>query len=452
MTASVAELYELSVVDIVEGIAARRLAPLELVEALLERIDALEPSLLAWANIDRDGALAAARACETSLAGGAPPGALAGLPLGVKDIYYTAGQPTEAGSPILKGFVPEQDAGAVARLRQAGAIILGKTITTQFADGDPPATRNPWNPAHTPGGSSSGSAAAVAARMIPAALGTQTAGSVLRPAAYCGVVGLKPTFGRISRRNVLPFAWSLDTMGVLTRSVVDAATLLQALAGYDAEDSGSVNRPVDEYRVAAERPRAPRLGLVTDFVERSQPSVREHIGQAARRLERNGASLSEVRLPLDLDLVLACHHLVQASEAADLHAPWHTVSPEAYAPRVRAAYAEVGQLLPAAAYVRAQRWRGHLRRALAELMTDLDALLLPTASNTAPDPSTTGDTSFQAPITLLGLPAISLPSGLSDDGLPFAIQLVAPAWQEANLLSNARWCEDVLGPLPAPPI
>ena len=443
-----AELYELSACEAVERLVQRAISPVELVEALIRRIDALDADLHAWATLDRDGAVAAAKRSESELFGGRP-GLLEGLPLGIKDIYYTAGLATEANSPLLKGFVPREDAAAVERLRAAGAIILGKTVTTQFADGDPAATRNPWKRDHTPGGSSSGSAAAVAARMVPGALGSQTAGSVLRPAGYCGVVGLKPTFGRISRRNVLPFAWSLDTMGVLVRTVRDAALLLQALAGHDPRDSGSEDRPLDDYRAAADSPRPPRLGLVQDYVERSQPDVREHVQDVARRLEREGASVREVAFPGDLDLALASHHLIQVAEAAELHARMHAEQPDAYLPRLRSAI-EVGQLVPGFAYVRAQRWRRRFRIGIDTLLGDLDALLLPTASNVAPDLSTTGDTSFQAVVTMLGLPAISLPTGRNADGLPFATQLVGSAWDEAGLLATASWCEQVFEPLPPP--
>ena len=444
-----AELHELSANELVDGIAARQISPLEVVRSLLNRSEMFEPHLKAWATLDADGALAAARQREAALQAGEQPGRLFGLPLGIKDIYYTAGLKTSANSPLLADFVPSEDAGAVARLREDGAIILGKTVTTQFADGDPAATRNPWNSARTPGGSSSGSAVAVAARMVPGALGTQTAGSVLRPAGYCGIVGLKPTFGRITRRNVLPYAWSLDTMGVLTRNVRDAALLLRALSGYDPLDDGSVDRPIQHVRAAANEPRPPRLGLVREYLDRSQPDVREHLQATARRLERLGADVREVRFPGDLDLALACHLTIQLAESADVHAHWHAQQPDAYAPRLRAGI-EVGQLVPGVAYVRAQRGRRRLRRAFDGLLGDLDALLLPTASNVAPDPSTTGDTSFQAVITMLGLPAISLPSGLNADGLPFSTQLVSRAWNETGLMSAASWCEEVFGPMPAP--
>lgn len=443
------EPYELSASAIVEMVAAGKISPVELIESLLARIDRLEPSLRAWATLDHQGALAAARGTEAALARGERPALLASLPVGVKDIFYTAGLRTSAGSPLLADFVPAEDAGAVERLRQAGAIVLGKTVTTQFAAGDPSPTRNPWDSSRTPGGSSSGSAAAVAARMAPAALGSQTAGSVLRPAAYCGVVGFKPSFGRISRRNVLPFAWSLDTIGVLARSVRDAALLLQGLAGYDPRDAGSADHPLEDYRAAADQPRAPRLGLVRGIVERSEPDVRQHVEATAEKLERAGAEVREVRFPGDLDLALGCHYTIMVGEAAEVHARWHSQSPEAYAPRLRSMI-ESGRLVPTAAYLRAQRHRRRFREQVSALFGDLDALLLPTAAGVAPDISTTGDTSFQAIWTMLGLPAISLPSGLNADRLPFATQLVAGPWQEASLLASAAWCEQVFDPLPSP--
>jgi len=280
--------------------------------------------------------------------------------------------------------------------------------------------------------------------MVPAALGTQTAGSVLRPAAYCGFVGLKPTFGRISRRNVFPNAWSLDTMGVITRDVRDAALVLRSLAGYDPLDDGSVDHPIDHYRAGAEAPTAPTLGLIREFVDRSQPDVREHIQSVASRLDQAGASPRELHFPLDVDFALACQLAIHRSEATEVHATMHARDANAYLPRLRASI-EVGRLIPGAAYVRAQRWRRRMRQAVDEQLGTVDALMLPTASGVAPEPTTTGDTSFQAVWTMLGLPAISLPSGLNAERLPFAVQLVGKAWQEAPLMSAARWCEQAIG-------
>ena len=249
-----AELHELTVAESAARIARRQLSPVELMEALLERASALEPSLSIWVTLDADAALEAARESERELGSSGPLGPLHGVPVGIKDIYYTAGLKTTACSPILAEFVPDYDAASVALLKGAGAIVMGKTVTTQFACGDPPPTRNPWDAAHTPGGSSSGSAVGVAARTFPAALGSQTAGSVLRPASYNGVVGLKPTFGRISRYGVIPVAWSLDTMGSFTRTVEDAALMLSVLAGHDPRDRSSSTRPVPELRLGAGRP------------------------------------------------------------------------------------------------------------------------------------------------------------------------------------------------------
>jgi Asp-tRNA(Asn)/Glu-tRNA(Gln) amidotransferase A subunit family amidase len=413
---------------------------LDAVERALARVKEWEPTVHAWAFLDPDRARDEARSAT---------GPLSDVVLGVKDIFDTGDQPTEYGSRIYAGHRARGDAGVVAQLRAAGAVALGKTVTAEFAVLHPGPTTNPHRVAHTPGGSSSGSAAAVATGMVDAALGTQTAGSVLRPAGFCGVVGLKPTFGRISRRNVLPFAWSLDTMGLITRDVRDAAMLLRALASHDPLDDGSANRPFEHYRAAANEPRAPKLGLVCEYLERSEPDVRSHLESTAALLAEQGAKVDEVRFPGDLDLALASHLTIQQVEAADLHARLHAESPGAYLPRLRAAI-EVGHLLPGAAYVRAQRLRRQLRLGFEAVLADFDALLLPTASHVAPDPATTGDTTFQAIITMLGLPAISLPTGLNADGLPFATQLVAKAWDETTLLSSASWCEGILGTLPSP--
>lgn len=446
---SMASLYELSACEAVEKIAKREVSPFEFVQSLLYRIESLEPNLKAWAVVDAKGALTAARQSESVLASGQQPRLLEGLPLGIKDVYYTAGLRTSAASPILANFVPEEDAGAVDRLRRAGAIILGKTVTTQFASGVPSPTHNPWNYERTPGGSSSGSGAAVSARMVPAALGTQSGGSILRPAAYCGVVGLKPTFGRISRRNVLQCAWSLDTMGVISRNVCDAALLFQALAGYDLRDAGSFDVPVEDYVTASRTPKMPRLGLIREFLDRCTLDGRLQTEKAALQLEQAGASVQEVSFPGDFDLAHACCKIILNAEKAEIHSLWHAKHPQSYAAGLRANI-EVGQLIPAVSYLRAQRWRRWFRNAVEGLFTNFDALLCPSAPDVAPNISTTGKSIFLAPWTMLGLPAISLPSGLNAEGLPFGIQLVTRAWDEANLLSAARWCEDVFGMLPPP--
>ncbi len=443
------ELHELTVAQAAEQIRRRQLSPVELVEALLKRIDALEPRVLAWETVDRDGALAAARRCESE-AGKEGTGPLLGVPMGVKDIFYTAGLRTTSGSPLYRDFVPNHDATSVARLRSAGAIILGKTVTVQFAHFDPPRTRNPWNYERTPGGSSSGSAASVAARMVPAALGSQTGGSVLRPAAYCGVVGLKPSFGRVSRYGVLPASWSLDHVGVLARSVEDAALLLQAMAGHDPKDAASARAAVGDYPGAASRrDRIPTIGFVSDYLENAQPEVAEHVREVAARFERAGASVREVHFPVPMQDLLAVRAVINEVDAASLHASNLRDHPEGYSPAIQAE-AEVGQLVPGFAYVHAQRLRRHLRPRVERMLDGVDVRLMPSTSEVAPDPSTTGRNHFQAPWSLFGFPSISLPSGLSRERLPLAVQLVAGPFQEETLLTAAAWAEAELGSMPSP--
>src|SRR4030043_95535 len=293
------EPYTLTLSEMITKIRRRKLSPVKLLESLLQRIDSLEPSLQAWVTIDRQSILQEAHRRQNEIARGGIRGPLHGIPIGVKDIYYTAGVKTTGGSKIMADFIPDHDATAVERLKKAGAIILGKTATTEFAFADPAPTRNPWNLKHTPGGSSSGSAAAVSALMCPAALGSQTGGSVLRPAAYCGVVGLKPTYGRISRYGVFPLGWTLDHVGVLTRSVKDAAILLGILAGYDPKDRTTSPEPVPDYlRAFTSTRRPPRIGVVRDFYrEKAAGYVWRHTEKVLARLKKAGARLEEAKMP-----------------------------------------------------------------------------------------------------------------------------------------------------------
>jgi len=289
--------------------------------------------------------------------------------------------------------------------------------------------------------------------MVPLALGTQTKGSVLRPAAYCGAVGFKPTFGRISRRNVFPLAWSFDTMGFICRSVEDAALTLGALAGHDRADSSSLREPPSDYVAAlqARWPAAPRLGIVRDYFDRAQPAVRDRVLAMTARLEGAGARLVELRLPMDFDLVNAIHDLIMHVEAAAVHRQSLAEHRQSYGPVLRQML-EAGALIPGLSYVQAQRLRRRFRVGMGGLLDQVDALLTPTASGVAPGRETTGDAAFQAPWTQLGLPAISLPAGVDADGLPLALQLASRPLDEASLLSVARWVEDLLDPLPAPPL
>jgi aspartyl-tRNA(Asn)/glutamyl-tRNA(Gln) amidotransferase subunit A len=438
--AEVIDSWQLSSVEAADAIRRRDLEPVELVESLLRRIEALEPRVKAWETLDAERALSTARGTRSD-------GPLAGVPFGVKDVFCTAGLRTTAYFPAFAELVPEQDAGAVARLRSAGAIVLGKTTTTQFAMVDPPPTRNPWNLERTPGGSSSGSAAAVAAGMVPFAIGTQTAGSTLRPAAYCGVTGFKPTFGRITRTGLFPVAWSLDHVGVITRTVADCRLLLTVLTGHDPADPASLRDPLDR----AESLARPKLGLVRDYLDRAAPSMRAHVEGVAATLEHAGAEIQELRLPSGMDLPLAVQWITMQAEAAAVHSDLLCRERDSYAPGVRE-FLEVAQLIPAAAYLQAQRLRRRFRQEVDDLFGDLDALLTTTVPDVAPDPSTTGDRTPQAPWTLIGLPAITLPSGLSPDGLPLSVQLAARQGQDMQLLAVAEWCEQMIGPMPPLPL
>ena len=445
------EIWAQTAAQLAAAIRGGSLSAAETVHAHLNRIAELEPRLHAWEALDGDRALAAARDWDARRAAGETLPGLVGVPVGVKDIIATRGVPTTMGSPLYARHVPDHDAAVVERLRAAGAIVVGKTVTTQFAFMDPPPTVNPWSAAHTPGGSSSGAAAAVAARMVPASLGSQTGGSVVRPASFCGAVGLKPSFGRVSRRGVYPAAWSLDTVGVLTRTVEDAALFLTAMAGHDPLDRMSSAEKVEDYLAALHQSRPPRLALLRDYLDRAAPRMREHLQDVARRAEAAGARVVEARLPLELDLALAAHHVTMQAETAANHAFQHGQHADAYAPRIRG-YVEAGLLIPAAAYVHAQRVRRRLREGVDALLADVDALLLPTANDQPPPPDTTGDLAFQAVFTLLGMPAITLPTGLSDERVPFGSQLVGRRFREAALLGVARWMEQTLGVIGHPPV
>ena len=447
-------LHTLGVAEVAELIRRHKVSPVEVVEACLTRLEALEPKLHAWVTVDRQGALAAAKRCEQDVQQGDMVGALAGVPVGLKDIIYTAGLRTTAGSRVYANFVPAYDATVTVRLQQAGAIILGKTVTTEFATADPSPTRNPWNTEHTPGGSSSGSAASVAARMIPAALGSQTGGSTLRPASYCGIVGLKPTYGRISRYGVIPVSWCLDHVGILVRSVQDAALVLQAIAGYDVHDASSLSQAVGNYSLAVQQADTPpRLGVLREFFrDYADAETQQHTEATVERLARAGASVREVSLPQSYATVLAAHRIIMKVEAAAFHADMFRTQREQYGPRLRETI-EMGLVIPSVDYLRAQRLRRLFQQEVPQMFQDVDILVTPSAPTPAPrDLHTTGDARFQSPWSHAGVPTLTLPSGLSQTGMPLGIQLVAPALEEERLLRAARWCEAALNIRLAPPL
>jgi len=408
-------------------IADGSISAVDLLEACLARIATRDAEIRAWVHVDEAGARAVARERHAEAGAGRIRGPLHGVPVGIKDIFHVSGMTTTCGAAPAFHVSATEDAAAVARLRAAGAIILGKAHTTEFAYFEPGPTRNPWNTAHTPGGSSSGSAAAVAARMAPLALGTQTVGSVLRPAAYCGVVGFKGTHGLIPTEGVVPLAWSLDHVGVFARAVADVALTASVLAG----------RPLTG---AAARP--PRLALAPELVDRATPETAAEVRAAAARLARAGAIIEEVKLPSFAGVHAAGREVLEV-EASAYHEELYRVHAAAYRPRTRELIAG-GLARPAVAYARAQRARLAFREEVMPLLATHDALLSPTAPAPAPEGLATGDPWFCAPWSFAGAPACSLPSGVSALGLPHAVQLVAAAERDAELLAVAAWCERVL--------
>ncbi len=430
------------------------ISAVEMLEALLARSERLEPHLGVWATLDVEYALDQARSRDRAFAAAGPTGPLHGVPVGIKDIYDTAGLRTAHGSRIFSDNVPASDATSVALLKEAGAVIMGKTVTTEFACGDPPATLNPWLSDRTPGGSSTGSAVGVAARIFPLAMGSQTAGSVLRPAAYNGVVGFKPTMGRISRRGVMPVSWSVDTLGTFTRTVGDAAMALSVLSRHDPEDPFS-RRPAGRNAGAEQVTPAgrPRIGLLrTFFLDRCEDTVVRHVEGVAARLEAEGARVEELRPDLDMDALQAAHRTVMNVNAAAVHERLFARRPEDYSPDVRRTV-EIGLLTPSTTYIQAERIRRAFRRKLMAAIGPYDAVLTGTTREAgAPVPRTTGDPRWQAPFTTAGLPAISLPSGLSPDGLPMGVQMIAGEMLDESLLSTAEWVENVIGFREVPPL
>ena len=445
--------YELTVFQASQQIKEKKLSPVDLAQSLLERIDATESDLKAWVTIDREEVLTTAKQLEEEALQGKSRGLLHGVPVGLKDIFYTAGMKTAAGSKVYADFVPDFDATSVAKIKEAGGIILGKAVTTEFAQSDPSPTFNPWNPEHTPGGSSSGSSVAVATKTVGAALGSQTGGSTCRPAAYNGIVGLKATYGRISRYGVVPVSWSLDHVGILVRTVEDAALMLQVMSGEDENDPGSASEPVPDFlKQMSEHNRAPRIGIVSDYyAEKSTPEVWANTQDAVRQLKDAGAEVAELNLPDSFKTAHSAHWIVRIAECAAFHEQFHADQAEDYGPRVRSGI-EMGMLVPATKYLQAQRLRRQFRQDMIQLVQQVDVVLTPATPAPAPkDRNTTGDASFQVPWTTSGLPTVTLPSGLSEDGMPLAVQLGALPFEEGKLLGAAKWCETTLGLQLSPP-
>ena len=448
-----AEPWSLSLAEAAIQIRDRQLSPVDLARSLLDRIEELDLHLHAWVTIDHESVIASAQAAERELGETGPRSPLHGLPVALKDIFYTAGMKTTACSPLYAEFVPTYDATVVSRLKESRAIILGKAVTTEFATADPSPTVNPWNPAHTPGGSSSGSSVAVASRMCAAALGSQTGGSTCRPAAYNGIVGLKPTYGRLSRHGVIPVSWSLDTVGILVRTVEDAAIMLGAMAGHDPSDPGSADQPVLDYQSAVRQADSPpRIRLLRQFfLDQCDSETRSHTEDVAHRLGSAGAQVDEAPLPASFNTCFGAHRVVMAVECAAFHEELHRQYPDQYSPGLRSTI-EAGLIVPGVHYIQSQRMRRAFRRDMEAMVASGEILATPTTPAPAPrDLTTTGDPIFQSPWTSCGLPTVTIPTGLSHAGLPMGIQLVGSPFREDLLLAAARWCEQALEVTLTPP-
>ncbi|MBI2458491.1 MAG: hypothetical protein HYV46_20470 [candidate division NC10 bacterium] len=430
------EVWGLTLSEASELVRKRTLSPVDLVRSHLDRIAAVEPHLLAWARTLPEQALAEAERLENLLEKGTHLGPLHGIPVGIKDIYYTAGVETTGGSKVLAGFIPTYGATVVRRLRAAGAIVLGKTATTEFAYADPAPTRNPWNPVHTPGGSSSGSAAAIAAGMCLGAFGTQTVGSIVRPAAFCGVVGLRPTYGRVSRHGILPLAWSLDHPGPMAKTVRDAALLLGAVAGPDPDDPSAAHRPVPHYAEMLGNPLGGLTAGIPDryFPERSSAAVRTAFQDALRVLEGLGMRVLDVQPPACFEAGVEAGRVVLHAEAAAFHRDRFRARPKDYGPKL-AALIEAGLLVPAASYLRAQQVRSEAMAAMRRLLSEVDVVVTPAAPGPAPEGlGSTGDPVFNAPSSTFGLPALGVPMGFAPPGLPLGLQIMGRHFDEATIL------------------
>lgn len=440
-----------------------QISPVELTRAFLERIEQLDGKLQAYITVLHDRAMASARAAEAEMLRGDYRGPLHGIPIALKDLYDTKGIRTTASSRVMVDRVPTEDATTTARLEGAGAILLGKLAMHEFALGGPdpsngfPLARNPWNLAHIPGGSSSGSGAGIAAGLCMGSLGSCTGGSIRGPASYCSMVGLKATYGRVSRYGVVPLSWSLDHCGPMTWTVEDSAHMLQAIAGYDPKDPTSSRAPVPDYAAALRADvQGLTIGVPRHFFFADDPRIDRdtlaRVDQALSLFEALGARVQDVRIPT-LTYSGAAQPVIMLSEAFAYHDQNLRQRPEAFGEMVRARF-RTGGLFTSSDYVQAQRVRNVLKRECAEVLTQVDVLVSPTMSSPAPtfaemDAMTTSRRpSFTGPYNLTGMPAISVPCGFTSTGLPVGLQIAGKPFDEATVIraayayqQQARWFE-----------
>jgi aspartyl-tRNA(Asn)/glutamyl-tRNA(Gln) amidotransferase subunit A len=453
------DLHWMTATEAARTIAVRELSPVELMGGLLERIGRLDPKLNVFIRLDGDAAMDAARAAEVEIMSGRQRGPLHGVPVGIKDIIDVAGLPTTCHSKVLIDNVASADAVCVSRLRGAGAIVLGKLSTHEFAIGGPsfdlpwaPA-RNPWNTDHHPGGSSSGSGSGLAAGLFPMALGSDTGGSVRNPASACGIIGLKPTYGLVSRRGVFPLSFTLDHIGPMTRTVADNALMLDILAGHDPLDAGSVAAPAGHYKTKLERGvRGLRIGFIRHFHEEDMPAdaeVTAALELVAGTLQKLGAGIRDVRLPT-LGEFAAVNRVILQSEAWAIHGQWLREKPEDYGQLARRRLM-AGAFLSAGDYVQAGRRRLEMIGAVEAALREVDILLCasamdpPSRIDNPEEVERTYPRQARTPFNVTGHPALAMMSGLSSGGLPLSVQFVGHNFAEATLFQVAREWERAAG-------
>jgi Asp-tRNA(Asn)/Glu-tRNA(Gln) amidotransferase A subunit family amidase len=433
------QLSWLSATDAARAIRDGSISSEELVEACLARVREVEERVQAWTFLDPEHALAQARSLDERRSRGEALGPLHGVPAGIKDIMDTGDMPTEDGTVLHAGRIPDLDATVVAALRAAGAVIMGKTVTTELATYAPGKTRNPHNAEHTPGGSSSGSAAGVAAGMVPLALGSQTNGSVIRPAAYCGVYGFKPTHGLIPRSGILKLSRALDHVGVFARTLADVALVSEVLVGHDERDPDTRPRARIPFctAMAEDPPFPPRIALIKGPVwDRTGEEIREAMAELSDHL---GDCVAEIELPEAARQALEWHRTIMEAEmAANLDAEWER-GRDRLSESLRAQLAR-GREVSAVDYQKALARIGLINDGFEELYSSHDAILTPSAAGTAPKGlASTGDPAFCTLWTLAGMPAINLPLMRGGNGLPLGVQLVGRRGGDARLLRTARW-------------
>ena len=447
------DLLALTIAGAARQISSRQLSPVELTQTVLMRVERLNPKVGAFITVAADKALEAARTAEREIQQGRYLGPLHGIPVGVKDTYYTKGIRTTAASPVLRDFVPDFDAAIVERLKAAGAILVGKLNLPEFSFGGfTPGCNNPWDLTRNAGGSSGGSAAALAASLVLGAAGGDTSGSIRNPASTCGVVGLKPTFGLVSRHAVVPISWTLDHLGPMATTVEDTAILLQAIAGYDRRDRFSVRVPPADYpRLLRRSMRGLRLGVIAaKEIEGFHADTQKSFFDAVKVFEKLGATIQDVRFPERMRVAGGAHRIIRISEAAAYHRRF-LISDAArlyLAADKGAAGAEgsdvrttveAGSLLTAAQYLQAQRARSLFVNDMRAAYEPVDALLSPTMPSPAGVPAKVGET-FRSWWNLSGYPAISVPCGFSSNpaGLPIGLQISAGPFQDALVLAVAH--------------